>query len=948
MSQLEIRVLGPPEIRVDGSPLLVDTRKAIALLAYVAVERGAQRRETLATLLWPEYGRDSARGALRRTLSNLRKALGGGFLVVDRDAVALDDSHVYLDSAEFRRLSDHAGQEHGHPPNDPCPVCERDLFAAAALYRGDFMRGFALRDSVDFEEWQLYQSDAFRRLYASVLDRLALELDASGKEDAAIETAEQRLALDPLHEPAHCLLMDLYAASGRRSEAVRQYRRCVAVLERELGVAPLAATTQLYQAIKEDRVPLRSRPETPARRQAARDSSSPPLIGRGPELRRLTEAYAQGGEDARCVAIEGEAGVGKSRLAEEFLLTVAREGGVTLTARCYEEEQGLPLAPMVDVLRSAFARAGDLTERIPRPQLTEVARLLPDLVPVAPSTAVEDPGAQGRFLAAIAGALVEGCAGPAPGVLFFDDLQWADTASLDVLAWLLRRVKGSRLLVVGAYRDEDESRVRALKKRLTPRASIHLRRLNQDEVIQLVKATGIEAAIDPQAIGPRLYRETEGLPLFVIEYLMSFTGSPFEGANWEWPQGVRELLRTRILDAGEIARQILAAAAVVGRSFDFDTVRVASGRSEEETVSGVEELARRGLIVDIDGGAGSPAYDFSHDKIRAFVYAETGLARRRLLHARTADALIHAGPRSSEQGRTWLPIANHCRLGGRERDAAYYYALAGEHSRRVFANEEAIAHFRSALALGHPDPARVHEALGDLYTLMGEYGAALTAYETAAALLGPDPAPAIEHKLGRVHHRRGDWESAAIHYESALDSAAPDAVFRSRVLADWSLTAHHAGNSVAAERHADRSLELAEVSGDDGACAQANNVVGILASSRGDIDSALARLERSRVLAERIGDPTGQVAALNNLALTYRAAKQLDRALELTQASLRLCELQGDRHREAALHNNLADLLQASGRPEDAMAHLKRAVAIFAEVGERGEMEPAIWKLVEW
>jgi DNA-binding SARP family transcriptional activator len=951
LSNLEIRLLGPPDIRVGGGPLAVDTRKAVALLAYLAVERTAHRREALAEMLWPEYERESARGALRRTLSNLRKALDGRFLVVKRDAIELDDSDVYLDAVEFRRLIDRADR-HEHSRDQPCLLCERNLTEAVGLHRGDFMRGFSLRDSIDFEEWQLYQSDAFRRRLATALDRLSLELDAAGREDAAIESAQRRLTLDPLHEPAHRLLMSLYAARGRRSEAVRQYRQCVAVLERELGVPPLAETTELYQAIKEERVPVRPRSgEISPRVATVRERQAPPMVGRELELRTLAAAYEQLGDDRRFAVIEGEAGIGKSRLAEDFLARVTAAGGVTLIARCYEEERNLAFAPVVATLRLAFTREGGLAERIPRPQLGEVARLLPDLVNVVPAEASTDPGAQSRFLSAISRALIEACAGPKPGVLFFDDLQWADTASLEVLGWLLRREGGAGLFVLGAYRDEDANTAQVLRKRVPPTSSIHLSRLSETEVIELVSASTLDARIvPPTTLAARLFRETEGLPLFVIEYLASLEANQLDTLDWEWPEEVRQLLRSRVLDASEIARQILAAAAVVGRSFDFDTVRASSGRGDEESVLAVEELVRRGLINEVDDELGSPTYDFSHEKIRTLVYEETGLARRRLLHGRTADVLIRSASTSSSDERLWLPIANHCRLGGREEDAANYYVLAGKHSRRVFANKEAMAHFKSALALGHLDPALVHEAIGDLHTLMGEYGAAVTSYETAAALHGSESVPAIEHKLGRVHHRRGDWESATSHYKSVLEQPATsgDAAFVSRVLADWSLTLHHAGDSAGAQELAARSLQLAESSGEEGARAQATNMLGILAAGRGDFDSALEHLAQSRALAEETGDHAAQVAALNNMALAYRAVGELDRALDLTAVSLLLCEVQGDRHREAALHNNLADLLQALGRSEEAMGHLKRAVAIFAEVGEPGEMEPAIWKLVEW
>ena len=203
----------------------------------------------------------------------------------------------------------------------------------------------------------------------------------------------------------------------------------------------------------------------------------------------------------------------------------------------------------------------------------------------------------------------------------------------------------------------------------------------------------------------------------------------------------------------------------------------------------------------------------------------------------------------------------------------------------------------------------------------------------------------IERKLGSVYQRLGEWELAESHFEAALgdtDSAGELA----RLHADLSLVAHQKGESNLALERAHQALELAEAAGDERALAQAHNVLGVLSS--GDLEGARRHLERSLALAESLGDSAARVAALNNLALAYANGGELEQAIQRAESALALCVALGDRHREAALHNNLADLMHAAGRQEESMAHLKRAVEIFAEVGEEGELQPEIWKLVEW
>lgn len=472
-------LLGPPRIERNGRPIALDTRKAIALLAYLAATGQPQGRDRIAALLWPDADTERARGALRRTLSTVRSGVGRDALRTDGLRVALDE-HVDVDVGRFRRL-----------------IADGRLEEAIAAYTGDFLSGFTLRDSVEFDDWQTSEAEELKRALASVLERLSL---GASNGAAAIGYARRWVGIDPLHEPAHRALMRLLAVAGERSAALRQYRECAHLLDHELGVTPLPETTELRDAIERGEEP----PPPPTR------------------------------------------------------------------------------------------------------------------------------------------------------------------------------------------------------------------------------------------------------------------------------------------------------------------------------------------------------------------------------------------PRSGN----------------------------------------------------------VHETVGDLYTLHGDYVKAVASYEAAVAEAAGPARAAFEHKLANVHHRRGDWEQAERHYRAALRGAESDAE-RARVSADWSLAAHRRGRRPQAARLAHEALSLAQRAKDDHALAQAHNIIGILTEDR-------SHLERALEMAGRIGDTSMRVAAMNNLALAHRRSNELPQAIALTEAALAACRTTGDRHREAALFNNLADLLNAAGRKEEAMRHLKRAVTIFAEVNEAGAMEPEVWKLVEW
>ncbi len=623
-----------------------------------------------------------------------------------------------------------------------------------------------------------------------------------------------------------------------------------------------------------------------------------------------------------------------------------------IAARCHEDEAGLPYGPIVELLREAmsYIEPGGSPAGLPPQRLADASLLLPELASlgdgVPDALPLDGPGAQVRVLEGVAAVIGAACEGPRPGVALLDDVHAADEATLDAISYLGHRLRGRALLLVVSWRSEavpPGHRLRRLTADLARdgrAAIVSPARLSEDEVGNLVQA------VQPDAAAPelerRVYLESEGLPLFVAEYLAAL-GAGGEGARDQLPREVRGLLEARLGALGDVARQVLGAAATIGRSFDLDTVRQASGRSDEETVGALEELVAHGVVREVPGA--EPRYDFSHQKLRTLVYDQTGLARRRLLHGRVAAAM------SSHPGReNTALVAQHLRLAGDDAGAAEHYRLAGEHAAALHAHADALEHLEAALALGSPDTAGLHERIGDLRTLVGDYAGALASYESAAAECEAGDLAMLEQKIGGVYGRRGEWERSEARLGIALDAAAPGALaLRARIAADLALTLHQAGRSEDAASRAREALELAGAAADRQAAAQAHNMLGMLARSRGDLAAARAELERSLELADDLGDAPARAAALNNLALVERDAGEVESARQLTESALELSAAYGDRHREAALENNLADLHHAAGRTEDAMEHLKRAVAIFTEVGaDEATRLPEIWKLVSW
>jgi TolB-like protein/Tfp pilus assembly protein PilF len=241
MGGLRIALLGGLDIAGGDSSKAALTRKARALVAYLALQgaRG-QSREKLAALLWGDSSEEQARANLRQALSTIRKALNGvdARLVADADQVALAGDDIDLDVARFEDLVAEAS------PNA--------LEQAAALYRGDLLDGFSLREE-PFEAWARAKRERLRHLASDALTRLIVHCDETGDTERCIETAARLLALDPLRESAHRILMRAYATQGRKASALRQFETCRDILKRELGVEPEAETVALYRDIRQQR-----------------------------------------------------------------------------------------------------------------------------------------------------------------------------------------------------------------------------------------------------------------------------------------------------------------------------------------------------------------------------------------------------------------------------------------------------------------------------------------------------------------------------------------------------------------------------------------------------------------------------------------------------------------------------------------------------------------------
>lgn len=705
MAGLRVTLLGGFSLQHDsGTAVALPGPRARALVAYLALQHGrVQPRDKLAALLWPDASHERARHNLRQLLLLVRQTLPVGTLQEPGEDVGLDPAGLGVDALEFERLAT--------AKTSPAALSE-----AVGLYGGDLLAGLG-EQSTAFEEWLLAERERLRDLALHALARLLdhhLEIDA---DQGAIQIAGKLLALDAAHEPAHRALMRVHIRQGRRTAALRQYQLCVAALRRELGAEPETETKQLYQQLLRRHAPSPVATDASAsRRQAvvsqdagrlAAESSThdAPIVGRGMELERLRAAVEDGWTGHGQVwLVTGEAGIGKTRLIEEIAGDVIRRGGRTIVGRCYESTQIFPFGPWVDALRSdSLALGGDMAGALPPVWRSELARLFPDVAGSALPPASDDFL---RLFESVA-QLFERLLAAQAIVLVLEDVHWADEMSLRLLAFLARR-STRRLAIVATAREEellDAPALRLMVQELGREArlsGVKVPPLSRDDTVSLMRTLarrGSDAAsgID---LEEHVWAASEGNPLMVVETIRALEEGGRRGgpeSALPLPARVREIVAGRLERLSPQSRHLAAVAAVIGRGFDFALVQRAADLSEWQAAESVEELVRRRIL-----RGGREGFEFTHDRIRDVAYAELLPPRRRILHARVADALesLYGDDRDSQCAM----LAGHCREAELWAKAVVYSRRAGAQAAARSAHEQAVMYFERALeALAHLD-----------------------------------------------------------------------------------------------------------------------------------------------------------------------------------------------------------------------------------------------------
>ena len=946
MEPLRIHLLGGFLLERGGVSLPpIASLRGRSLLAYLATHKGRPvQRDLLAGMFWPDSPEGRARRRLSHTLWQIQDVVNTtshSYISAHSHTVQLDTKAPHwLDTEEFDEnfalTASHSRPDRG-----------ARLRRCVDLYRGDFMAGH-------FDDWVVVEQDIYRQRFLISLQRLIGVSKAAGAYDEALDYAIRLTHHDSLNEEAHREVMRLNVLLGRTSQAVEQYERVRSVLEDEIGTEPSPATVDIYEKILRQRrsgihPPLTSKPA-----MLLGGSTEAPFVGRDEERRLVIDAMdsVMGGSGG-VVLVEGEPGVGKTRLAFE-LAEDARWRGFEVSWGTCSPGAVRPFGPLVDVLGSLNPlRVEQLGEQIEPVWLGEAGRIAPlhghgdnsSKVSLKPSEQSE------RMIEALVKTL-EALGRLSPHLIFIDDIHWADRDTLHVLRQAANRLEESQILLVLIFRSEEArgdpdvwETLRDLDKKsglgravLSPLSVFELDRM----VKRILGASRVESSISAN-----LHRQTGGNVLFTIETLLamrdeglfesdldpaSVLANHIEDREVPVAPRVRSIIQSRLSLLSEEVAYVFRAVCLIGHRITVELLEIVTDHNRQVVLHALDELLYRGLIRD----EGDGRYQVAHDQIRQVVYESTRGEQKKQLHLQVAEAISTIDPKHVEA------IGHHFRSGGNHAKATHYLSAAGAKAVEMSAFSTA----RHQLAAAVETSKHVNLSEQELYDLRGRLFDVLNVLgrreeqhevlEEMAAL-----SAALETMEGDVARRRA-WLLAQEAELAEAEASAELAVQHEARTGDSQALATSLIALGTIRRWSGRPLDAIDplanaVELSHGGRGRAD-ALSELASTFVEVqrvDEALARLDSAREIFDQLEDLRGQAEVEGIKARAFRQAGDSERSADLYEKAIQLCRHIGYRHGEALNLTNLSNLHQLVGSVAHSLSGYDQAARIFREMGNR-------------
>lgn len=927
--------LGQPRFSIDATPYPFTARpKVLPLLAYLLLHRNTPlARDALAFALWTDESESNARANLRRHLNYLRQALpppqNAPWLLQENQSVRWNpNAPTWFDVMEFEaQTADHRTQT--------TDDAVRRLSSAVALYTGDLLENV-------YEDWLVPERERLRALYQENLWRLVSLARARRDFSFALQYAQQLAQHDSLREDARRILMTLRYETGDRAGALREFEQFRQHLTNELGVEPMPETLALYENIlRNEAVPTddeRRTTKTDSSLVIRPSSAVLPLVGRDAEIQQLRARWNRAAEGAGgMLLIGGEAGIGKTRLAQELAQYAEAQGARVLFGSTSFPE-AFSYQPFVQALRGALPLLSSIEGETQT--LGVLTRVLPELrarrsdLPMP--AALDAERERTRLFHAFVQILIS-LAQPRPLLVILEDAHWAGADTFALLEWIVRAVPPHRVLLVTTYREEEILRahpLRELRRRFQPTQEIeHLALGRLDENAVSILARTIQ---DSAEHAHKLFSASEGNPLFITQLLREWAETENETCEMEsLPRAVEETIARRTARLPNTTQLVSQAASVLGDTFSLELVRELIGWSERQTLDALGTLLDHQLVSE---AVSSPRgeYTFTHHLVRATLYNQIPEADRKRRHHRAARLMQELY--SERLDELAAELARHYERGDDAEPAAQFYARAAHNSAAVFANQDALAHVERGLALTNDARTRfelyaLHETLAARRGERETQRADLDAMQNLANELNDDDArnETLERAI-RLHRALGerDAERAMI---TTLEKNARG-IWNARVLRQRAAHEILLGQYDAARASAFAAQRAFADAQDAAGQVECFCMLAEISAHQGRLDDLQTFVQEAETLAAQTTNQSLLVETLRTGSVTAFVRGDYKTARGYAEQMLTLTRRIADREGEADAHWRLANAATRLFHIQDAQMHFDAAAALFEQIGK--------------
>ncbi len=952
MVSLQIRLLGPFEVLRDNQPLDAKewrSRQNRTILKVLLCRRGAVvPADQLLEILWPDDNIESSRRRLHVRISQLRHTLAPN----DPTAFIINASGGYIFRAQAECWIDTVvfenQAERGRRAQEENDLVEAisTYETARTLYRGDF-----LEENL-YDDWSFVERERLRERNLTVLNELAECYAQQGRFRRAIGYCHQILAADPYREAVYVRLILYYYYAGERTLSIRTYERCRRILADELGTQPLPSTEAIINHIRDGSLWADpSAPRYPPPLYAGRlydvpySLSNPPFTGRQREYAWLIERCQN--MESGIILVEGDVGVGKSRLIGEAIDYIKNQGTNVLSTQA-PAGHSLPYSPVIDAFRAHSS--SKLFHNLDKSSLAILAPLFPDInestpdLPLLPelSAALEER----RLWEAVSELIKE--SHPAGSVLFVDDAHHLDEATKRLLLKM-----SEHLIIVLAYRGRELAPGDSLLGHIHPLGYqrrvelLQLQPLNPEAIDSLLNQM---AQDDLPGLARKLVQQTEGNPLFIIGTLQHLfeEGVIYTNAAGQWilarevklnlPPTTQHVIANRLGRLNRDQRHAFDLAAVVGGDFDFTLAKGASHLEPERLLDAIDALLDAGLLNELRLPR-SPDFALTHGYYGEVAYDTLPLVRRRWFHGRIGRALLAT---TTDRDQDAPVLAYHFLQAGDEEQAFKWLVQAGDVALARYAHEDALKFYQQAIDLDAGESGPVWQRMGYTSHHLTRYSDGAHFQEMALATwksLEDVPQQIRSHyALAECLREASDFTAAAEHAGIALRLAEqygeqPELVAKGHIIISNALRSGQLAESETIRRHLLKALDIAQPAEAWLLIGEAYFWLGVLAIDRGDAHTALEYDRKALIHFQRTKQSGWEAIAYNNIAFHALMAGKPDRAVEIAQVGQDLARQIGSLNTLGWLLSTMGEIQTYLGQLSEAQDTLEKGLALVNEWG---------------